>query len=198
MTRLYGGKKLSLHLSGFARNLLDKDLIVFGGPVKNREAVRRLDGLRKDYDLRTFEFDDDAAKSLQVVNHDGNSFKQIGFSPQMVDGFPDSDYGIVILCHHIGRDGKEFRWVLCAGFTTYGTAAAAEFLFAYMVRMSRRRVRKLLGVRRFVRVRDVLIIVKGSFERGECTGVEQVTSMVLRKRSNRAQTQKDMVSLNAG
>jgi hypothetical protein len=199
MTRLYNRKRLSLHLSGFARHRFDKDLIVLGGPVKNFEARRRLEGLVKDYDLQIFVFDDNEARCLQIINHDGTSFDEKYFSPEMVEGYPVSDFGIVVLSHHKGKDGKEFRWVLCAGFTTYGTAAAAEFLFADLVRMSRRRARKLLRVGPLTRVRDVLIVVKGSFEKGECTQVECHTPMVLRKRKPvRAQPQKDLIGLNAG
>jgi hypothetical protein len=78
------------------------------------------------------------------------------------------------------------RGILCAGFTTYGTAAAAHYLFGELVVSGRRDARRALGIKW---VGDALLVVKGTFNQGELIDVQLACPAVplrLKRRTSRA------------
>jgi hypothetical protein len=182
LAALYPRKEVHIHLSGFIRNRLDRDLVVLGGPAKNVQARAIIDDLLRQHDLTKFTFDDVADK-LEIVGPGTMKHEIPSFSPEITDGYPETDYGLIIATYHIGSGGRRCRSILCAGFTTYGTAAAADYLFTDMVKLAPWRFARQTKVSAVGRSRAFIILVSARFSRGECIEVHPVFSTRLRKRS---------------
>jgi hypothetical protein len=176
----YPRKDVHIHLSGFIRNRLDRDLVILGGPAKNEAARDLLDDLPRRYTFNAFAFDDEA-DTLQFDDGRGSQFTQLHFAPQIMDGYPVSDYGLIVAMKR-GANSSH-RTILCAGFTTYGTAAAAEYLFNDLVALSRWQLRKKLQLRILAPGDDFLVVVKARFSRGECIEVVPIVQTRLQKRT---------------
>ncbi|MFB4276741.1 hypothetical protein ACBJ59_15720 [Nonomuraea sp. MTCD27] len=181
LASLYPRKNVNIHLSGFIRNRLDRDLVILGGPAKNEAAVAMLDDFLLVHDLQRFSFDD-VADTLEIADHDGRRFEVKDFDPHIADGYPATDHGLIIVTYHYGQSGRRYRSILCAGFTTYGTAATADYLFGDLVRLSTRKFVKRTGIRCARRSRAFVVIVSARFSRGECTEVRLVFGQALRRR----------------
>ncbi|MFK4241797.1 hypothetical protein ACI2KV_02865 [Micromonospora chokoriensis] len=160
-------------MSGFIRNRLDRDLIVLGGPAKNEAARAFLENFRTDYSLTRFNFDD-VTDTIEIEPEGGAPFSVKDFAPSMANGYPLRDFGLIVVAARGGQAGKTYRSVLCAGFTTYGTAAAAEFLFGDLVKLSRSSLRNRLGVDLNRRGTSFVAVVSARFSRGECTELRTV------------------------
>ncbi|MEV0620013.1 hypothetical protein AB0I81_42310 [Nonomuraea sp. NPDC050404] len=180
LASLYPRKNVNIHLSGFIRNRLDRDLVVLGGPAKNEAAAAMLDDFLLAHDLQRFSFDD-VADTLEIADHDRH-FEVKDFDPRITDGYPANDHGLIIVTYHHGKSGRRYRSILCAGFTTYGTAASAEYLFGDLVRLSARRFAERTGIRSPRRSHAFVIVVSARFSRGECTEVRLVFGQALRHR----------------
>ncbi len=179
LASLYPRTPAKIHLSGFISNRLDRNVVVFGGPAKNEAARALLEDLSSRYELEDFVFDD-VGDTLRIVIPGQPAYETTGFSPNMSEGFPATDYGIVIAAFHAGHEGKAFRQVLCAGFTTYGTYAAAEYLFDDLVKLSRRGLARVLGFRLTYRPMSFVAIVSARFSRDECIEIHRVFAAPLK------------------
>ncbi len=132
--KYYRRKALRVHLSERIVNRLDSDVVLLGGPAKNRFARRLLEVLVPE----GVEFDDNRLRA-QVGE------TTIAFETLPIDeGMPNRDVGFVVVTRSPFADHPRVA-VLCCGFTSYGTAAAAEWLFGDVHRMSRRK-RAQLGL----------------------------------------------------
>jgi hypothetical protein len=188
MSRLYRHKRISLHFSRFLRadGKLDSDLVLLGGPLKNQWSKTFLDDLVRHYEMRTFEFDEQR-RNIRIDVTGFDPFEVEAFAPEMEDAragglrYPKKDYGLIILSHHKGRRAGAFRWVMCAGITTYGTAAAADYLFGELVQMPRRRARVEAGVRSFPGKKTLMLVVEADLSEGEVKKVSTVASFRLRR-----------------
>jgi hypothetical protein len=120
--RYYQGKHLRVHMSADVRNLLDGDVVVLGGPVMNDTAREFMDTFARTYGAH-LDYDA-AAQRLEI-----GDYSQAGYDLGRKRGVPAQDLVLILLARDLFT-GRPSRDVLCAGFTTYGTAAAAELLFS--------------------------------------------------------------------
>ncbi|WP_214103964.1 hypothetical protein [Acrocarpospora catenulata] len=181
LTSLYPGKDVTIHLSGFIRNRLDRDLVILGGPAKNEAAVAFLEDFLRAHDLRKLSFDD-VADTLEIADYHGREFSIKDFDPHIAGGYPATDYGLIILTDHSGGNDRPHRSILCAGFTTYGTAASAEYLFEDLVRLSPRKLARRTGIRARRHSTAFVVVVSARFSRGECTEVRPVFALAVNAR----------------
>jgi hypothetical protein len=187
LVRHYPRKKVSIHLSNYIRGALDQNLVALGGPAKNEIAASILKDLPRDYDLAEFTFDD-VEDSLTIDDGRSQPYVVANFQPRIKEGYPSTDYGLVVVTTRAAQDDRPVRTILCAGFTTYGTAAAADYLFTYMVRRSRAKLYQRLRIAPIGRRADFLVVVLARFSRGECIDIQPTFELRLRRRRQRVHT----------
>jgi hypothetical protein len=152
--RYYPRKPLEIHMSERIRHSLDKDIVVLGGPLFNNCA--------KDFISRFNEFYPKAAIVLDAPRHSlqvGDSYHVTEYDMAAAARIPTRDLAIVL----IGRNpfaSRQGTGILCAGMSTYGTAAAADYVFSTLVkpregRESRRLLRNRCGAAIVLAVRIV-------------------------------------------
>ncbi|MFJ3416559.1 hypothetical protein ACOB87_16815 [Streptomyces sp. YS-B37] len=173
LASLYPRKDVLIHLSGFIRNRLDRDLVILGGPAKNEAARAMLEDLALQHDITDFVFDDINDK-LKIELRNRQPFSIDSFAPQISNGYPAKDYGLIVASFHRGQGGKHYRRILCAGFTTYGTFVAAEYLFGDLIKMSGRRLAKSMGAGRIKRRFCFVAVVSARFSQGECIEIQPI------------------------
>ncbi|MEU4554643.1 hypothetical protein EV382_1533 [Micromonospora violae] len=157
--RYYRQKPLSIHMSERVAHTLHGDLVVLGGPLFNSCAADFLRGFNEMYagsDVRI-----DAANGAIAV---GTEFRVDDYDLRRVTGVPTRDLAVIL----VGRNPfapKMGRGFLCAGLSTYGTAAAAEILFHTLLgRRQGRDVRRSLG-----RGDGLVIVVSATFTGQQCS-----------------------------
>jgi hypothetical protein len=122
VARYYRKKRMSLFLSEEYSIRPEGDLLLLGGPINNAYARGLLDRFNYDHPELAIELDA-AGCFLQVGEVVVDKFEQ-----RYTDkGIPRRDLGLVLLSSW--TEDTPQRVILCAGFTTYGTEAAARFLF---------------------------------------------------------------------
>jgi hypothetical protein len=179
LSTFYRKKPLRVHLSGFERNRIEGDLVCLGGPIRNKVTQRVLEAYFRSYENPTIHFDD-AARTLRI---DGDRpFLEEDFDPGVRDGAPATDLGLILLTSRRPTADGISRAIVCAGFTTYGTAAAAEYAFSDLPKMGAKGVRKLIGTRRRGWTGDFVVVVRAHFSRGECVEMDPVYGAVLTPR----------------
>jgi hypothetical protein len=183
LARFYRRKSLRVHLSGFVRNRIESDLVCLGGPVRNDISRGVLDALASELEEPRIEFDD-VTCAVRVKDARGE-FTAAGFDPGVQDGAPANDLALVILTNRRPNADGTFRAILCAGFTTYGTAAAAEYAFSDLPKLGRRGVRALTGAPRIGWTGEFVIVLRAQFSRGECIEVRAEYGAPLRRRKRR-------------
>lgn len=132
--RHYQGKSMRVHVSADIKNVLDSDVVVLGGPLLNDVARDFVDAFNKKYSAKLIH---DAPAQRLVVG----DYACEGYDLKRRDGVPGQDLALVLLACNLFTKSAS-RDVLCAGFTTYGTAAAAELLFNNLLSRSEREVAK--------------------------------------------------------
>jgi hypothetical protein len=173
LASLYPRKDVLIHLSGFIRNRLDRDLVILGGPAKNEAARAMLEDLAVQHDLACFLFDDIGDK-LKIELPRREPFSVESFAPEISKGYPTTDYGLIVATFHRGQRSKRYRRILCAGFTTYGTYVAAEYLFGDLVKVPGRRLAKSMGASRIRRSFCFVAVVSARFSQGECMEIKPI------------------------
>jgi len=148
---LYRRKEIRVHLSVEVRDRLDEDMLLLGGPVRNkvtRQALELLNASR----ATTILFDDVhgkirlPAKGLAI---------DMEIDVSLMARVPEQDIGLALFASNPFTD-KPRRFILCCGITSYGTAAISEYLFEvilankYLVPRDIRRVARLGGIYGFV------------------------------------------------
>jgi hypothetical protein len=177
----YPHKDIVIHLSGFIKNRLDRDLVCLGGPAKNEVSKNVLADLPQRYGLKELIFDD-IGKNIKIVDMDQREIEERCFDPKLRDGMPSVDICLIVAFTRIKADGRTTRCMLCAGFTSYGTAAAAEYMFLDLPRLRLKRLNELLGraYRPIKPVGDFIIVTRAQFSRGECTEIAPIYETVLK------------------
>jgi hypothetical protein len=126
--RYYPRKPLEIHMSERVRHSLDKDLVVLGGPLFNNCAKDFITRFNRLYPTASIELD--AQKhSLQV----GSRYREEEYDLAVSAGIPAQDLAVIL----IGRNpfaSRQGAGILCAGLSTYGTAAAADYVFTTLVK----------------------------------------------------------------
>jgi hypothetical protein len=123
----YRKKPLRIQMSSYVRARLDADLVVIGGPAKNRVAKEFLEAIDSTFPELRLQFDDIGCNltfSEKEIVRDFNPLEGVDGK-----GFPVFDIGLIIGW----RNPYTHNWkraFMCAGFTTFGTAAASEYLFS--------------------------------------------------------------------
>jgi hypothetical protein len=181
LTKHYPRKDIVIHLSGFVRNRLDRDLVCLGGPAKNEETRALLREIPNHYDLPEFEFDD-IGNSLRIADCYGRTVSYKNFDPLLHDGIPEVDICLLIAFTRKKVGASTTRVILCAGFTSYGTAAASEYMFLDLPKLRLKRLNDLLqsGYRPVKSRDDFIIVGNARFSRGECTNIEPVFETILK------------------
>jgi hypothetical protein len=96
------------------------DVILLGGPLRNRWSRDFLRRLKEDYGVDVEILAEDSR--IRIGEFDSGTFDQ-----ELEDDIPKRDLGVVILAPWSQND--EHRVVMCGGLSTYGTEAAARFIF---------------------------------------------------------------------
>jgi hypothetical protein len=132
----YRRKTPRVHMSVDIRNRLDSDVVVLGGPLLNDTAVDFINAFQRCYPTAKV-LHDATTQSMEI-----GDFKRNGFDLRLENDIPGQDLCLILLAWDLFENRT--RDTLCAGFTTYGTAAAAELLFTDMTTRRYRRTAKHL------------------------------------------------------
>jgi hypothetical protein len=167
--RSYPSKTLTVHQSALLKQALTGDVVLLGGPVHNNCAKEFLNAVVKAHPTAGLVFD----AHIRRIGLGGVVLDDIALELQ--DDVPVEDYALIILTNSpFTRTGR--RGILCAGFTTYGTGAAAEYVFTRLLephsRRNARREAKTLP-------RSVAIILKASFSNRTPYSFEEVARTYL-------------------
>lgn len=132
--RWYPRLRLNIQVSNRLARELARDLVVLGGPAGNHISRQLLEELSS---TMTAPLSIDAGNcALQV-----GSYVASAYDLCKEHDIPNRDLGVVV----VGMNplaSNHRRLIICAGFTTYGTGAAADFFFSSMT--NRRRLPRLL------------------------------------------------------
>jgi hypothetical protein len=143
-TQAVGGIKrrdqVQLHSSGDVTTTLSNDLVVIGGPAKNEIAELFVTSLKNAYPALRLEFrkDPDVGAVINIAGEDHRFTEEKVFDDQQrLLG----DYGLIVAWVNPFAVRRR-RAFLCAGVTSYGTAAATTyFLDVFMHDRYRRLLR---------------------------------------------------------
>jgi hypothetical protein len=116
----YRHKEVRIHVSKRVSNELDEDLIVLGGPAANLYATQFLELVAEQAKI-PIKFD--AANLSASVG----KFTVIDYDIQLDHGIPQRDLGLIVVTKNPFNQARNA--VLCAGLTTYGTGAVAQYVF---------------------------------------------------------------------
>lgn len=119
----YPNVKLTPHLSTAISNTLENDLVILGGPLRNVIAGRFLASVSKKIPLL---FDDEAG-AVRLGDYHVSDYE---FSTR--DEIPDSDICLIVCWKNPFTESKR-RAIMCAGMSSYGTAAGTDYLFRYLL-----------------------------------------------------------------
>lgn len=119
---------------------LDRDLVVLGGPAKNSITKKLLSALMRRYPRAEVEFDDVKG----VIGFGGRTVVEGAVDPSV--GELPEDFALVVGMRNPFDPSGSSRALLCCGFTSYGTGAAAELLFERLT-MARTRFRLMPGTK---------------------------------------------------
>lgn len=128
LARLHRHKAVNILLSSRMMGLeLDEDVILLGAPISNDVSGRFLEALAK----RGFsiEFDSDSL-SARIPGHEVHDFDLERARSKL--GVPRRDLGLIIVTRNPWEPRQ--RAIMCCGFSTYGTGAAATYLFTKLSR----------------------------------------------------------------
>jgi hypothetical protein len=149
VARYYRKKEMSLFLSKEYSVRPEGDVLLLGGPLKNEYTSGFLERFNLDHPHARVELD--AEERLIRLG----DFEIRGFDQRNTrEGVPRRDIGIVLLSSW--TDESRQRVMLCAGLTTYGTEAAARFLFEEVLKKTKR----ARAVRRAMRRSPVIAVIQ--------------------------------------
>jgi hypothetical protein len=133
--RFYRKKRLVAHMSVNPRNVLDNDVLLLGGLSGNAEAHRLYDALRDEFGADALYYNDDGTNDLSLAGWHCKDY-DLGLRS---DHSVERDIGLVVLwaSPESPQDARR-RAILCLGFSSYGTEAAASFAFAGLLPTSAR------------------------------------------------------------
>jgi hypothetical protein len=120
LAQCYRRKEVRIHVSRKVGSELDEDLIIMGGPVANLYASQFLELISEQTRI-PIEFN--APDAFVRVGE----FARNDYNIQLDHGMPQRDIGLLIKSRNPFNPEKNA--VLCAGLTTYGTGAVAQFFF---------------------------------------------------------------------
>lgn len=132
---LYRRKQIRVHLSVDVRNVLDEDLLIIGGPAKNAVARQFFDCLPVSSGGNRAVFDDINGTILMPAGFGKEWAVNVAMDLETIRFVPTEDWGVVILCKNPFTTLAR-RAIFISGFTSYGTAATAEYLFGSVIRRS--------------------------------------------------------------
>lgn len=119
----YPDVQITPHMSTAISNTLENDLIILGGPLRNPIASRFLASVSTVIPLSF----DDRDGSIQLGDF---ALSDYAFSTK--EDIPDSDICLVVCWRNPFIESKR-RAILCAGMSSYGTAAGTDYLFRYLL-----------------------------------------------------------------
>lgn len=170
--RLYRKKSVNVQLSGIITQRPDKDLIVLGGPAKNNISKKLIEIFKSKNSEISFEFNDVSPK----IKLDDFTVSEPDLDLNG-DGEIDKDYAIVISWKNPFAV-KDRRVIMCAGFTSYGTAGGAIWLFEDMLMQSGWKLKKLNGLTNYKKSNFVAVIeiriASGQVIGTECVKISEI------------------------
>lgn len=146
--RFYVKKLMRVHMSGHITNRLDGDEVILGGPVRNEEAERFVKQITDLGDIAVFKYNDAGPYSLFIRTAENKTFEIDKYEPNFSGGFPRRDLCIIMAASLRNMSAQRRRVIWCSGFTSYGTSAGAQYFFDDLARMSRQKLRLLVGSQR--------------------------------------------------
>jgi hypothetical protein len=128
--RYYRRKSTELCLSKDYELSSGHDLLLLGGPHRNPRTAHAFDRINTMYPSAKLCLDADA-KAIGIGPHQVSGFDQ----RLTHEGIPRQDLGLIVVAPV--ESGSDRRMLICAGLSTYGTEAAARFLFETLARAER-------------------------------------------------------------
>jgi len=119
----YPNVKITPHLSTAISNTLENDLVILGAPLRNIIADRFLGSVSTKVPLLF----DDGAGAVRLGEYHVSDYE---FSTR--EEKPDSDICLIVCWKNPFTDSVR-RAILCAGMSSYGTAAGTDYLFRYLL-----------------------------------------------------------------
>jgi hypothetical protein len=137
---LYKDKKVSAYMSEDYAGRLQADVLLVGGPFRNRYSKSFLRLVNQKHPAAQLVLD---AQSSLI----GLGGSQFVFDQHLDDGVPTEDLALLVIASDVWSTEAHQRVILCAGLSTYGTEGAARFLFERVLAASRSsaRLRRLLS-----------------------------------------------------
>lgn len=137
---LYKRKKVSVYMSEEYPGRLQGDILLLGGPLRNKYSESFLKLFNRRYPGAQLLLEADARRI-------GLGERDVVFDQRRQGGVPREDLALLVVATGIWSFGASQRVVVCAGLSTYGTEGAARFLFQEVLRPSveGRRLRRLLS-----------------------------------------------------
>jgi DNA-binding transcriptional LysR family regulator len=102
------------------------DLVLLGGPDRNERTRELLPAFRRTYPNVVFNFDDSSGVDASLDLSGCSLVFNFENQPAPWEDYPSYDYGLILVWLNPFTTERR-RCVLCAGFTSHGTAAAAEY-----------------------------------------------------------------------
>lgn len=131
----YRRKPIRVHLSVDVQNALDEDLLIIGGPAKNAIARQYFNALPASASGDRTVFDDiQGIIAVPSRNKPGLAIN-VAMNLDDIHFVPTEDWGLVVLSRNPFSSNSR-RAVFISGFTSYGTAATAGYLFGTVMRRS--------------------------------------------------------------
>lgn len=143
--REFKSDDVAIHLSEQVAGRLGSNIVVLGGPLMNSYAatfIERVNRVSPELQLSI----DTSSMTLRA-----GDFEEVAFDLRRTDNVPARDLGVVVIGSSIFEEDS--RAILCAGFSTYGTAAAAHYLFGDLLKF------KNAGLTRGAKKADVMLYV---------------------------------------
>jgi hypothetical protein len=159
--RSYRGKKIITHVSDKVRGPLNDDLLILGSTAANKHSVSYLESseLARTRNLLI----DVGACSVGLDRHNGGRLNVTSFDIERTsDGLPRKD--VVYICVGPNPYNRRRRAIVCAGYTTYGTGAAAQIFFGQILSEEKSEYRR---IRRLVRRCEVIMVLECGLELGQ-------------------------------
>jgi hypothetical protein len=156
LSRVYQKKPVTVHMSEDYSGNPEGDLLLLGGPRRNRWSRHFFAKFNREFPVI-------CQLEAEECNLRLGDMAVNGFDHHHVAGVPVEDIGFVILAPWNISGGN--RVIFCGGLTTYGTEAAARFIFQDLVnrRSELKRILRLIkdneaaviGVHAFIEARSV-------------------------------------------
>lgn len=130
-SRYFRKTTITMHMSMEGQPAQDSDLLLLGGPRRNERTKNFIETFNRTYPEAKVRIDT-GTRTVAIGGREISGFDQ----RTTHNGVPTEDVGLIVVGPR-DAGNKDRRVFLCAGLSTYGTEAAARFLFEELARSGR-------------------------------------------------------------